>query len=198
MRNMEKLRFDETKERVRADLKRVNVFAYTSFFVYVRYLFLNSSFKFCFWFRWASYFQTRKYLLPVYGFCWLMHRHYKYKYGYDIPIGTKIGGGIYLMHFGCVIINGSAEIGENCTVFHGVTIGMARHGRKNVPLIGNNCVLGAGSKILGNITIGDNVMIGANTVVTKNIDSESVVAGNPARVINMNGIQYTREVIEHK
>lgn len=102
------------------------------------------------------------------------------------------------MHFGCVIINGGAVIGENCTIYQGVTIGMARLKGKNVPVIGNNCVLGAGSKVLGDITIGDNVMIGANAVVTKNIDSESVVAGNPAKVINMKGKMYTEEVIEHK
>ena len=191
--------FRDTKRLVRADLERVNIFGKSSLLIYFRYLIFNSSFKFCFWFRWASYFQKKKcFFSPIYSICWLIHRHYRFKFGYDIPIGTLIGGGIYLMHFGGVIINGGAVIGENSTIYQGVTVGMARLKGKNVPTIGNNCVLGAGSKVLGDITIGDYVMIGANAVVTKSVDSECVVAGNPARIINRNGRLYTREVIEHK
>lgn len=190
--------YRETKRYVKADLDRVNVFGKDSFYVYLRYLAFNSSFKFCFWFRWATYFQNKRILFPIYCFCWMMHRHYRFKYGYDIPIGTKIGGGIYLMHFGSVVVNGSAVIGENSTIYNGVTIGMARLTGNNVPSIGSNCVMSTGAKVLGNIKIGDNVMIGANAVVTKDVEPESVVVGIPATVINKNGKQYTQEVITHK
>ena len=67
-----------------------------------------------------------------------------------------------------------------------------------VPSIGDNCVLGPGSKILGSVTLGDNVFVGANAVVTHDIPSNSVVAGIPAKVINMNGIESTELIRLHK
>ena len=67
-----------------------------------------------------------------------------------------------------------------------------------VPSIGNNCVLGPGSKILGSVTLGDNVFVGANAVVTHDMPSNSIVAGIPAKVISMNGQQSTELVRQHK
>ena len=67
-----------------------------------------------------------------------------------------------------------------------------------VPSIGNNCVLGPGSKILGSVTLGDNVFVGANAVVTHDMPSNSIVAGIPAKVISMNGLQSTELVRQHK
>ena len=67
-----------------------------------------------------------------------------------------------------------------------------------VPSIGNNCVLGPGSKILGSVTLGDNVFVGANAVVTHDMQSNSIVAGIPAKVISMNGLQSTELVRQHK
>ena len=66
------------------------------------------------------------------------------------------------------------------------------------PLFGNNCVLGPGSKILGSVTLGDNVFVGANAVVTHDMPSNSIVAGIPAKVISMNGQQSTELVRQHK
>lgn len=67
-----------------------------------------------------------------------------------------------------------------------------------VPSIGDNCVLGPGSKILGNVTMGDNVFVGANAVVTHDIEADSVVAGIPAKVIGGNGFESTELVRKHK
>lgn len=67
-----------------------------------------------------------------------------------------------------------------------------------IPSIGDNCVLGPGSKILGSVTLGDNVFVGANAVVTHDIPSNSVVAGIPAKVINMNGAENTKLIRLHK
>ena len=72
---------------------------------------------------------------------------------------------------------------------HGTTIGSVRG--KGSPLIGNNIVISAGAKIIGNVKIGNNVMIGANAVVTKDIPDNAVVVGNPAKIVNFNGIEHT-------
>lgn len=71
-------------------------------------------------------------------------------------------------------------------------------GNAGVPSIGDNCVLGPGSKILGSVTLGDYVFVGANAVVTHNIPSNSVVAGIPAKIISMNGIESTKLIRLHK
>lgn len=99
--------------------------------------------------------------------------------------GTDIGKGLCFSHFSCIVINNGCHIGENCTIFQGVTIGSARG--KGIPTIGNNVVICANSSIIGNIKVGDNVMIGAGAVVTKDIPDNAVVVGNPARIISYDG-----------
>lgn len=164
-----------------------------------RYLITNNSFKYCFWFRLGSWTKGKKALIPIYAIAWMMHRHYTFKFGIQMPLCTPVEGGLSFNHFSCVIINGSTRIGRNCTIFHGVTTALKMGGRNvGVPSIGDNCVLGPGCKILGNVTIGDNVFVGANAVVTHNIESNSVVAGIPAKVIGMNGCESTELVRLHK
>lgn len=98
---------------------------------------------------------------------------------------VNIGGGLLLPHFGTIVLNKKAIYGENLTLFHGVTVGAkgASSDDMGLPVIGNNVKLSAGSIILGNITIGDNVVVGAGAVVVKNIPNNSVVVGNPARIL---------------
>lgn len=93
--------------------------------------------------------------------------------------GGGIGGGLRLMHgFSTMIL--VKEMGMNCMVNQQVTIGWANGG---VPTIGNNVWIAAGAKVLGPITIGDDVIIGANAVVVKDVPSHSIVAGVPAKII---------------
>ena len=97
-------------------------------------------------------------------------------------------GGVTFPHYGNIIINGGVNIGENVTIFQGVTIGSVRG--KGVPQIGNNVVIGPNSIIIGNITIGNNVMIGAGSIVTKNIPNNATIVGNPAKIINYKGFKH--------
>lgn len=101
--------------------------------------------------------------------------------GFQIPIRT-IGKGLTIWHWGTIIINEDANIGENCTIRPGVVIGHKFAGGK-CPIIGNNVEINSGARIIGDITIGDNVIIAPNAVVTKNVPSNSVVGGVPAKII---------------
>ena len=135
----------------------------------------------------------------IYILSWMMHRHYMFKFGIQMPLGTPVKGGLSFNHFSCIIINGATQIGHNCTIFHGVTTALKMGGSNaGVPSIGNNCVLGPGSKILGSVTLGDNIFVGANAVVTHDMPSNSIVAGIPAKVINMNGAETTKLIRLHK
>jgi serine O-acetyltransferase len=98
--------------------------------------------------------------------------------GISIPACCKIGKGFRIHHFGGIIFHPSVEIGDNCTLYHGVTIG-DRGGSGFAARIGNNVLIGAGAKIIGEVTIGNNCVIGANVVVTKDMPAGTVAVGAP-------------------
>jgi serine O-acetyltransferase len=121
----------------------------------------------------------------IYLFVFIIHKHNQYLTGISIPFDVKVGKGLLFVHFSCIIINPCTVIGDNCTIFQGVTIGSKRGA--GIPVIGNNCVITAGAKIIGDVKIGYNVVVGANAVVVKNIPDNAVVGGVPAKILNMNG-----------
>ncbi|PJE01550.1 MAG: serine acetyltransferase [Leptospira sp.] len=100
--------------------------------------------------------------------------------GIELPCETKVGHNLRIDHFGGIVISGFAEIGNNCVIRNGVTIGLKNIDLPEAPIIGDNCDIGTGAKILGGIQIGDNVTIGANAVVLKNIPSNCIAVGIPA------------------
>ena len=109
------------------------------------------------------------------------------KTGIQISPATKIGKGFYIGHWGSIVIN-VKEIGENVNIIQTCTIGVAYRGdRGGVPTIGNNVYIGSGARIFGDIKIGNNVAIGVNSVVTRDVIDNSVVVGAPAKVISMSG-----------
>lgn len=102
--------------------------------------------------------------------------------GIHIPRSCKIGGGLRIYHYGCIIVNPDTVMGYGCTLRQGVTIGTKCFDH-DVPVIGNNVEFGAGCKVLGDIVIGNNVVIGANAVVLCDVPDNAIAVGVPARVI---------------
>lgn len=133
--------------------------------------------------------QHRKSLL---GKFWrLILRHYQIKYGFQIYPETQIGEGFYLGHWGSLVINPKVKIGKNCNIAQGVTIAQSNRGKnEGVPVIGDEVWIGPNAVIVGNIKIGNNVLIAPNAYVNFDVPSHSVVIGNPAQItLNENATQ---------
>lgn len=113
-----------------------------------------------------------------------LYSRYVKKYNFQIEVATRIGKGFYLGHAGGVIINGQAVIGENCNISHFVTIGRTNRGRwQGCPTIGNRVWIGPGAVVVGNIAVGDNVLIAPNAYVNFDVPADSLVIGNPGKII---------------
>ena len=110
--------------------------------------------------------------------------------GIEIHPGAQIGKGLFIDHGMGVVIGETTIIGNNVTLFQGVTLGgTGKESGKRHPTLGNNVVVGAGAKILGNITIGDNSYIGANAVVIRDVPPNSTVVGVPGHVTKQDGMK---------
>lgn len=103
--------------------------------------------------------------------------------GIEVPCEATLGRRCRIDHFGGIIISGDAVFGDDCVIRNGVTVGLRHTGQRGSPILGNRVDIGAGAKILGAIRIGDDVQIGANAVVLKDVPSNSIAVGVPARVI---------------
>ena len=104
--------------------------------------------------------------------------------GIEIHPGAKIGEGFFIDHGMGVVIGETSEIGDNVTLYQGVTLGGTSHQRKKRhPTLGDNVVVGVGAKIIGNITIGDNTKVGAGSVVVDSVPADATVVGVPGRVV---------------
>lgn len=103
----------------------------------------------------------------------------------QIPVSAKIGKGFYIGHTGRIIINSKAVLGENVNIATGVTIGQENRGeRAGAPTIGNCCWIGTNAVIVGNITIGNDVLIAPLSFVNFDVPDHSIVIGNPAKIIH--------------
>ncbi len=113
-----------------------------------------------------------------------MNKQNMKRYGCTIYPSVKIGDGLYIPHFVGIVIGSTSEIGKNCTFFPGVVFGAAYSPQRENPIgrrhpkCGDNCIFGANSSIIGNITIGSNVTVGAGAVITKDIPDNVTVVGH--------------------
>ncbi|UZO80235.1 serine acetyltransferase [Aquimarina sp. ERC-38] len=142
---------------------------------------LIPGFRYTYFLRKASQYKKLSVLGLLYRF---IHRRLGYKFGFQIPPNTKIGKGLFLGHFGTVVINEQVTIGNYCNIAHTVTIGRASRGKlQGSPTIGNQVWIGTGAVIVGKISIGSDVIIAPNAYVNMNIPEHSIVIGNPAKII---------------
>jgi serine O-acetyltransferase len=122
----------------------------------------------------------------LYGLALLRLRRMGLRLGFSIPLGV-FGPGLSIAHYGTIVVNGNARIGENCRLHVCVVIG-ASGGTRDAPQIGNNVYIGPGAKIYGGIRIADGIAIGANAVVNASIEEAGItVGGVPARKIGDGG-----------
>jgi len=175
-------------DQLKADLKRRFIkFNDQSNFSKWRYYLSNKQYKTLLFYR------LSRSLRP--GFLkwvfWHLYLDSSQKSGLEI-LTQKLGGGVILPHWGRILLN-AEEIGANLYCFHNVTVGNDYKSGK--PKIGKNVFIGTGSVILGKITIGDNVVIGASSFVNSDVPSNSLVAGNPAKIIKSIDDTYIEEMI---
>lgn len=128
------------------------------------------------------------YKLHLFFLARLISQFSRHLTGIEIHPGAKIGKGLFIDHGMGVVIGETSIIGDNVLLYQGVTLGGTGLVKgKRHPTIGNNVVVGAGAKILGNITIGDNSYIGSNAVVIKDVPANSTIVGVPGRITKQDG-----------
>lgn len=158
---------------IKSDLFRY--YGKSDFITFIKALLVNASFRF----QYAWRMRQSKGLLKYYGLIlWFLNRNRK---RIDLPVQTKVGYGLYIGHCGPVVVNPTAVIGNNVNLSQFTTIG-SNHGKAAV--IGDNVYIGPCVCVVEDIRIGDNVTIGAGSVVTKSIPDNATAVGNYAKVIN--------------
>lgn len=123
----------------------------------------------------------------------------KRKTGIEIHPAAKIAPGVFIDHGAGVVIGETAEVGAGTVIYQGCTLGgTGKESGKRHPTIGKNCVISAGAKVLGNITVGDCAKVGAGAVVLRNVPPHATVVGVPARVVRINGSKDAVDLIQEK
>ena len=167
---------------------------------FVACYFSDPGFRFTFYLRKTAYYRPRKRswgFLP-YLYNRILWGHYKFRYGFDISPTMVIGPGLYLGHFGGVVISPYATLGTNVNVGQGVTIGSESRGKRmGAPTIGNRVWIGAHAIVVGNVLIEDDALIGPGAFVNFNVPPRSVVIGNPGKIVSDSGSAgYINRVME--
>ena len=116
---------------------------------------------------------------PLYGF---LYKIVQIVTGIEFACEARIGRNFVIDHSGGIDVSGYAVFGDDCRIRNGVVVGLSRIEDPVAPIIGNNVDIGVGAKLLGRITVGDNVLIGANAVVARDVPSDSIAVGVPAVV----------------
>ncbi|HEY9828247.1 MAG TPA: serine acetyltransferase [Stenomitos sp.] len=118
----------------------------------------------------------------------MLYRHVRNVYGIDLPYTVRLGQRVIIEHQGAIVIHGNSEIGDDCIVRQGVTLGNRYLEQPlDAPVLGNRVNVGAGAKILGKVSVGDDASIGANAVVLQDIPAGKTAVGIPARILGAKG-----------
>ena len=155
----------------------------------VYYYYSNIQYRTLFYYRLSEIFKNIPFIRLIFT---LLYKNNSIKSGVEIL--CPLGGGVIIPHFGDIKLN-ARSIGSDLYVFHNVTIG--NDYKTGIPKLGNNIFIGTNVVILGRLEIGNNVMIGANSFVTSNIPSNSLVAGNPARVIKKIDKDHLKKILNY-
>jgi serine O-acetyltransferase len=134
------------------------------------------------------FYQRRRYFLARW-----VSQYAKFRTGIEIHPAAKIGKGLFIDHGTGVVIGETAEVGDHCTFYQGVTLGgTGKDKGKRHPTVGSNVMIGSGAKLLGPLTVGDNAKVGANALVLCNVPANSTAVGVPARIVRINGKKVQR------
>lgn len=159
--------------------------------VRLKYVFFVPGFTYIFFFRHASQSKNR-FLRIAYSF--FLHIT-KFITHIQIPAGTNIGRGFRIVHFGDIVVNPDAVIGENFNIFQGCLIGNAQGKHAGVPIIGNNVYMNANSVVIGNVHIGNDVLIAPGAFVNFDVPDNSIVIGNPGQIILRDGSPTAKYIV---
>ena len=173
------LRADVFRYRGRAD-RRAFITAYLQ----------DPGFRFTYYLRKLAFYSQRRKSFGIFGYIYnrLQLHHYRFKYGFDISPMTTIGPGLYIGHFGGVVISPYAVLGSNVNIAQGVTIGSTSTGpRLGAPTLGDRVWVGTNAVIVGKVTIGDDALIGPGAYVYFDVPDHAVVLGNPGIIVANSG-----------
>ena len=162
--------------------------------------FAYPGFRYTYLLRKVAYYATRRRglgLVPYAFYRLLLHR-YRFRYGFDISPTMKIGPGLFLGHFGGVVLSPHAVLGANVNIGQGVTIGATSRGsRVGAPILGDRVWVGAHAVLVGKITVGDEALIAPGAYVNFDVPPRAVVLGNPGQVVAHTGSEgYINNVLE--
>lgn len=178
--------FKEYIRMIKSDLHRYNPREDMPIYTYLHV----PGFRYSCWLRTSRFLKSHKGIgwFVLYALARYQLRRYEYRFGISIPYNTAIGPGFYIGHYGGIVVSCHAQIGKNCNINHGVTVGTAYGGKSpGTPVIKDGVYIGPGAKVIGGIIIGNNVAIGANCVVTQSMLDNAVVVGVPGKVSSYKG-----------
>jgi len=175
-------------ETLRADAYRYS--GKTGFRAMLYGYFRHPGFRYTYYLRKVAFYSRRRrdvgVLAYLYNRFWL--NHYRFRYGLDISPTTQIGPGLYIGHFGGVVISPHAVLGANVNVNQGVTIGATSRGsRVGAPTIGDRAWIGAHAIVVGKITVGADALIGPGAYVNFDVPEQAVILGNPGKIVAHTG-----------
>ncbi|WNJ19756.1 hypothetical protein [Pontibacter sp. G13] len=172
------MKFSDVKLAIQADLHRHKGRSGTK--ALIKTLRKSRSFKITFWFRLAQY--MNQHMIPVVGHLikW-KYRRVTNRYCVDLPLGTQVGKGLMIYHCYGLVVHQDTVIGDNCSLSHQVTLAVEKGG---TPVLKDKVRVSPGAKIVGGVTLGTGVVVGANSVVIKDVPDHAITVGIPNRIIN--------------